>query len=249
MTLDDYENSFPHVQQGDMLFFTPNAHCKWRVDSMYTKEPDTIEWLKTMQPGEVLYDVGANIGLYSIFAAKRGVKVFAFEPESQNFAVLQKNILLNRLENCAAFPICFSNVLGIDMLRLSGLLAGGSCHTFGADEDYRGHEKKFPVSQGSVAFRMEWAAAQLGWPDHIKIDVDGFEHLVLEGAHSVLYRVKSILCEMDSHRKEHMEWERRLLDMGFELDQQQVAAAMRAEGPFQGIGNRIFVKPDVLRHA
>lgn len=247
MDLETYEQILPHVTVDGMIFYTPNKHTAWRVETLYTKEVDTIEWLQSMKPGEILFDVGANVGLYSIFAAKRGVKVYAFEPESQNFAVLQKNIVLNKLDNCTAFPICFSNVLGIDTLRLSGLMAGGSCHSFGADVDFHGAEKQFPVQQGSVALRMEYVAAQLEFPDHVKIDVDGFEHLVLDGAREVISRCKSILCEMDSKRREHMEWHDKLELMGFQTDPKQIAAAMRSEGTFKGIGNRIYTRKNVLR--
>jgi len=149
ISLEEYEQMFPHVAVDGMVFHTPNRHCAWRVETMYTKEPDTIEWLKSMKPGEVLFDVGANVGIYSIFAAKRGVKVYAFEPESQNFAILQKNIWLNKLDNCKAFPICLSDIVKLDTLRLSGAMAGGSCHTFGADLDFHGKHKEFPIVQGS----------------------------------------------------------------------------------------------------
>lgn len=236
----------PHVQVDGMLFSTPNTHCKWRVDTLYTKEPDTIEWLKTMGPGDVLYDVGANIGLYSIFAAKRGVTVYAFEPESQNYSVLCKNIVLNRLENCIAYPICLSDETRVDTLRLTQMIAGGSCHTFGADVDYHGNEKSFSVSQGSVAFAMRDLVDFYGLkpPTHIKIDVDGFEHIVLAGAGYLLAgEAKSILCEMDSNRVDHMQWKNSLETiLGFKTDPEQIEAARRSDGPFKGIGNIIFFR-------
>lgn len=241
MDIETYEQIFPHVVVDNMIFHTPNRHCAWRVETMYTKEPDTIEWLKSMQPGEVLFDVGANIGIYSIFAAKRGVKVYAFEPESQNFAILQKNIVLNKLDNCKAFPICLSDCVKLDTLRLSGMLAGGSCHSFGDDVDFHGDKREFAIKQGSISLPLEQAAAYLEVPQHIKIDVDGFEHLVLNGAGDVS-RFKSILCEMDSKREEHMEWKSHLEWAGFKTDPEQIKVARRTEGAFTGIGNIIFTK-------
>lgn len=245
MDLKEYEKMFPHAQVDGMLFYTPNSHTKWRVDTLYTKEPDTIEWLKGMKPGEVLYDVGANIGLYSIFAAKRGVRVCAFEPESQNFAVLIKNIAINRLEHCEAYPLCLGERLAIDTLRLSCLTAGGSCHSFGEDMDYHGNEKTFAADQGSVSVSMNDFVylSKKPLPDYIKIDVDGFEHYVLSGASDCILNAKSILCEMDSNRKEHVCWSERLCkDHGFHTDEAQIKAARRSEGPFTGIGNIIFYR-------
>lgn len=243
MNIEEYERIIPHTQIDGMIFYTPNKHCAWRVDTLYTKEPDTIEWLKDMKPGEVLYDVGANIGLYSVFAAKRGVEVYAFEPESQNYAVLCRNIVFNKLTNCTAYPICLSDGTRADTLRLSQMIAGGSCHSFGEDMDFHGNPKQFAVKQGSISMPMAWIADLTGRnPTHIKIDVDGFEHLVLHGAgKEILGNCESILCEMDSNRSEHMEWQERLITgYGFKVNQEQIDAARRSEGTFKGIGNVIF---------
>ena len=68
---------------------TPNEYH--RADIYATKEPETIEWLReNLRDGDVFYDVGANIGLYSLYAAKlrAACRVFALEPESQNFGKL-----------------------------------------------------------------------------------------------------------------------------------------------------------------
>src|SRR5574341_1906084 len=82
LTLADYERINPHVEIDGIKFFTPNRHCAWRMETLFTKEPDTIEWLRGMKSGEVFYDVGANIGQYALIAAQRGLNVHAFEPES-----------------------------------------------------------------------------------------------------------------------------------------------------------------------
>src|SRR5688572_28729201 len=42
--------------------------CRWRVDTLFTKEPGTIDWMESFTPGDVFVDVGANIGLYSVYA-------------------------------------------------------------------------------------------------------------------------------------------------------------------------------------
>ena len=88
ITLEEYQSLEPNmsVHEGDIevVYSTPNIFTKYRVDSLRSKEPDTIAWIAGFQPGEVLVDIGANVGMYTIWAAKtRGVRVFAFEPESQ----------------------------------------------------------------------------------------------------------------------------------------------------------------------
>src|SRR3990167_5131009 len=79
-----------------MRFAAFNARCEWRVRTLATKEPSVYEWLQTLGPDDVLFDVGANIGVYTVFAAVcMGARVVAFEPEAQNFAALNLNLSLN----------------------------------------------------------------------------------------------------------------------------------------------------------
>ncbi|HOX00078.1 MAG TPA: FkbM family methyltransferase, partial [Deltaproteobacteria bacterium] len=72
---------------------------KWRADTFWTKEPETIAWIDSFGPG-FFWDVGANVGIYSLYAAVRHpdtVKVYAFEPYPDNFVALKGNIAANGL--------------------------------------------------------------------------------------------------------------------------------------------------------
>ena len=88
MNLDDYEKLDPrcivHCGDIDVIYATPSLATKWRVDTLFEKEPVTLEWIAGFQPGEVLVDVGANVGMPRLHSAARtrGAKVYAFEPES-----------------------------------------------------------------------------------------------------------------------------------------------------------------------
>src|SRR6185503_18155200 len=90
---------------------TPHGHllCKaghgrllWRAQTFYTEEPATVAWLDRLTPEDVYWDIGANVGLYAIYAAKfRHCRTLAFEPESQNYALLVENIVMNGVTgNC-----------------------------------------------------------------------------------------------------------------------------------------------------
>ena len=78
--------------------------CRYKLadlDSVYIINPayeDALKGWFNPKRGEVLVDVGANIGKYTIPFAKRGVKVIAIEPNPKFFDVLQKNIRINRVE-------------------------------------------------------------------------------------------------------------------------------------------------------
>src|SRR5262245_27229219 len=61
-----------------LTFAVPNGLNAFRVATFATKEPETLEWIDGMERGAVLWDVGANVGLYSCYAARaRGLRVFA----------------------------------------------------------------------------------------------------------------------------------------------------------------------------
>lgn len=69
-----------------------------RGTSFYTKEPETVNWIKKFDKESVFFDIGANVGIYSLFAAKLNHKTVSFEPESHNFAALNININDNNFE-------------------------------------------------------------------------------------------------------------------------------------------------------
>jgi FkbM family methyltransferase len=244
MTLDEYQQILPNAQAEGLTWLTPNTHVAWRVQSLRTKEPDTFAWIEKMQPGENFFDVGANIGQYSMLAAKRGLLVHAFEPEAQNFALMVRNFAINKLESAYAWPVALSDSNGMAQLHLSTVMAGGSCHAFGESRDFRGQIKEFPARQGAVGFKMDYAADMVGaWPHHIKIDVDGFEHRVIQGAEKCLQHAKSVLIELNRNYPEHVQ----LLDymtngLGFEYDAATAEEARRKEGPFTNVGNVIFYR-------
>lgn len=246
MNIQEYERIIPNALVDGINFYLPNSHCEWRVKTIYTKEPDTVAWIKQMPKNSVLFDVGANIGLYTMLAWKQGCRVFAFEPEAQNFAVLNRTMAMNGVgkDRVIAYPLCISDGTFIDTLRLSQMVAGGSCHSFASDANFKREEKQWAFEQGSVGFSIDSLVWDYGLPhpDYIKIDVDGFEDKVLGGARSVLKGVKSVLVEMDSQNTFHMEWKHELESLGFVTDEAQIAAARRTEGAFAGIGNIIFTR-------
>ena len=254
MDLAEYERIQPTTVAEEIRWYVPNTHIVWRIETLLTKEPDTIAWIRGMTPDEVFYDVGANIGQYTLIAAKQGLKVFAFEPESQNFAVLTKNLALNMpmTNNAVAFPICISDEAKLDTLRLSMLMAGGSCHSFASDMNYKRQEKQWAYRQGTMGLRLDGLVFECGLPqpDHIKVDVDGFEDKVVKGGLQVLEHTKSVLLELDSANSDHMRARDMLLEMGFVTDEAQILAARRKEGAFEGIGNVIFKRtqaPEVVQ--
>ena len=248
--IDEYERLEPRQiveHEGIRLVFaTPNPATAWRVDTLLTKEPDTIEWIAGFAAEEVLLDIGANVGMYSLWAAKtRGVDVFAFEPESQNYAILNRNIQLNGLDaKIRAYCIALSDRAGYDKLFLSAFGAGGSCHTFGASLDFANRPRVAPFAQGCVSAKLDdlVATGMIPVPTHIKIDVDGLEPQIVSGARTTLSdpRVRSVLVEINTNLDEHWDVVDVLIASGFDYSIDQVELAQRKEGPFKGVGNYVF---------
>ena len=231
-----------------VIFLTPNMRALWRVETLFTKEPDTIEWIASFAADDVLVDIGANVGMYTIWAAKtRGVRVFAFEPEAQNYGLLNRNVHANGLDGLVrAYCVALSDASGFDALYLSDLGVGGSCHSYGAALDFNNQPRRASFAQGSVAVTLDEMVERgaVPVPQHVKIDVDGLEHKVIAGARQTLANaaVRSVLIEINTNLDEHWELVDIMLGLGFDYSQEQVARAQRSEGTFKGVGNYVFYR-------
>ena len=175
------------------------------------KEPDTVEWIETfMKPGDTFYDIGANVGAYSMVAAKffRGaVKVFAFEPAFLNFTQLSRNLFLNQCHDIVTpLAVALSDTTAIDVFNFHDLVPGGSLHTLGEAIDYKGERFEPMFKQPVMGYRTDDLIDQfkLPVPTHIKIDVDGIELSVLKGADKTLcdQRLRSVVVELQEGESE-----------------------------------------------
>ena len=247
MDLEEYEQLDPFKSidspAGPVHFSTPNRATAWRVDTLFTKEPDTIAWIAEFAPGAVLVDIGANVGMYTIWAARtRGTKVFAFEPESQNYALLNRNIVRNGVGNLVvAYCASLSDTTGFGSLSLSQFMLGGSSHQFADSEEV---PRRGAFVQGSYSSTLDALIEEglIPVPDHVKIDVDGIEHRIVKGASKTFAdrRVKSVLIEVDSGMEPHWEMVDFMLQLGFDFSPEQAERARRTEGPAKGLGNYVF---------
>jgi FkbM family methyltransferase len=219
----------------------------WRVNTFWTKEPETLRWIDTFKPDDLFIDIGANIGLYSLYAAfSRGVQVIAFEPESLNYALLNRNIFLNRIDSkIKAYSLALSNELAFNAIHLSLFMEGASCHNFKEKLNFK-HEPLSPeFSQGCFSMSLDDLIEKqlIPVPQHIKIDVDGIEHKILEGAKQPLKNsaVQSVLVELNTHLVSHRQIIELMKENGFIYSQVQ-ANTKQKEDPFEGVTNYIFFR-------
>jgi len=233
-------------------FAVVNNMSLYRVNTLLTKEPETIEWMLALKPNDILFDVGANIGLFTVVAARvSGATVYAFEPESQNYALLHKNIFLNGIhERVSAFCAAVTDKFGMEKLYLSNFSIAGSCHQFGHQVDYNLAPVSGMFGQGCVGIGLDAAVAagMLPVPTHIKIDVDGFEHKVLAGAKKILRdrKLKSLIIEVNFHIPQHVGMLRDLEKAGFTYSRAQMEESnigRRVDDPrFNKFYNIIFTR-------
>ena len=177
----------------------------WRARSC-AKEPWTVDWLRnTVHAGDVLYDIGANVGTFSLVAARhRQARVIAFEPGYSSFARLCDNIQLNGCQHMIVpVPIPLADKSGIFGFKYRTVDAGQSRHKLKPDTwRFRGPTPGAArYEQPVLAMTLDELVStfQLPEPHHLKIDVDGAEGRVLAGARRTLKSatLRSVLIEAD----------------------------------------------------
>jgi FkbM family methyltransferase len=233
------------------VLYTPNSVCEWRAKSFSTKEPETLEWIENYGGAGAFFDVGANVGLYSLYYAKLfSDQVYSFEPSALNLGLLTKNISVNRLqEQIVVVPTPLASKNKIALLHMSALEEGGAHSTFGAVFGHDGLPLIEQMSYRIPGMTMDslLSSAQIPEaPSLIKIDVDGIEHLILEGAHDVLRTptLRSVLVEVnDQFRELASGVTQHLTDAGFELRSKR-HSEMFATGQFSATCNQIWVRPE-----
>ncbi|MDD5240740.1 MAG: FkbM family methyltransferase [Sulfuricella sp.] len=192
-----------------LIFSTPNPLNIFRADTFSTKEPETLEWIDGMAQGSVVWDIGANIGLYSCYAAKRkGCKVFAFEPSVFNLELLARNIFLNKLtELVTIIPLPLSDAMAVNTLNMTATEWGGALSTFGKSYGYDGQPLTKIFEFSTIGISMSEAAdlLKISSPDYIKMDVDGIEHLILKGGINILKNVQGVLIEINDEFQQQAE--------------------------------------------
>lgn len=220
-----------------LIFNTPNDMCLWRVKTLLTKEPETIKWLETLTEDDVLWDVGANIGLYTIFAAKlQRCKVYAFEPESQNYVILNRSIGVNRLTNASAYCIAVGDNDHSGELSLSSFESGHSGHSTNG--------KRAAFKQGTIIHTLD-SLVKIGIPKptHLKVDVDGLDPEVIVGGPKTMSTIKSVLIELDTSTSKHREVIEMMANYGLFFDPLQVEKTAREKGTaFEHFREFIFTR-------
>jgi FkbM family methyltransferase len=188
------------------LLATSDLERRYRVRAA-DKEPWTVDWLTSIvQPGEVLYDIGANVGVFSLIGAvERGAQVVAFEPSFANYARLCENIQLNDCSGrVTPLPWLLADREGMRTFSYRSVEPGQSRHGMPDPGDVTPEA----ITQPMAAIALDTAVERFGLPapHHLKLDVDGAEALVLAGASATLRgsQLRSVLVEASADTSERV---------------------------------------------
>jgi FkbM family methyltransferase len=218
---------------------------RMRAETFESKEPETLEWIEGFDIADSLLDVGANIGIYSLFAASRGCSVVAAEPDALNFAVLHENIRLNlgRLSGAIqAYPVAFHDSMSVSTLNVSSSEWGAALSAFGNTIDYKGDEFQPLFSQGCIGIAVDDFLEHVDFvPTHIKIDVDGNELFVIQGALRTIQanELRSVLVELDERRPDYSKCVELLVNSGLSLDK-KLQSSVVSTSVFSHSFNHVF---------
>lgn len=193
------------LERGGVTFVCDDPLEVWRAETIFDKEPGTVAWIQTFQPGDVFYDIGANIGVYTLLAAKKvGPKglVVACEPHLPNAVALMQNIkasgLADRVSIVSSAVSAYSDWVPFNYLSLKRGSSGSqvNCPQLGG--------KLFEPAV--IEWKRQVSLAEMcveRLPTHIKIDVDGHECAIVKGAGDILQDVRSVQVETEP---QHREW-------------------------------------------
>jgi FkbM family methyltransferase len=149
-----------------------------------------------VRPGNVCYDIGANVGFFSIVLSRLAGptgSVYAFEPVPRNVSAIEQNARLNRLGNITVLKVALASVDGESELLLAHHIGGAMLKSAGAPPDLAG---RLDVRTAALDTLSKWGSVKP--PHFVKIDVEGAEIDVLQGMTAILKKwAPAIMLELD----------------------------------------------------
>ena len=188
--------------QGLKLWVDPASNFGKRILGEGNYEADlTGAFRQLLRPGHTFVDVGANEGWFSMLAAQlvgpRG-RVLACEPQERLWQAISKNIALNRFTNCQLLPFGISDAAGRAEINLYPSLNTGSSNISDSKRRWETKQVIELVTLADVLDSLNGGVVEL-----VKVDVEGFEHKVLESAGDHLgTTIKSLVVELHPEQLE-----------------------------------------------
>jgi FkbM family methyltransferase len=177
-------------------------YCRINKDDfiVMTRHEDVIIKYFTPKEGDIVVDIGAYIGLYTIIASKRvgaNGKVIAIEADPSNFELLNRNIKVNQLTNIISLNNAVYSKETKLKLYLPGEELGHTTYNTVMSDRAKNEDKFVEVSANTLDNLLQLKEiTDVNW---VKIDVEGAEFEVLKGAHNLLLNSRNIVILMEVH--------------------------------------------------
>ena len=188
--------TFYNFNSSKIWFKTGHGRLLWRAKSFSYEEKLMVKWLDTFRDDDIFFDIGANVGIYSLAAATKCRHVYAFEPVYQNLAILEENVVRNNLESkITIVPLPLSDSNSLIKIRHRSLGKSECNQLFGVENHGLDIDSRFDASSDEIPYVLNHLTASLDelvqvynmpMPTKLKLDVDGCEQYVLKGSTNVL---------------------------------------------------------------
>jgi FkbM family methyltransferase len=206
------------IKKQRILFFCPNHLIKFRVETLFNKEPETINWIDNFKKNKkkekiIFWDVGANIGLYSIYSSvtyKNKINIVTFEPSTNNLRILSRNISINKLyKNISINQMPLGSAVNEYIKFQDNNFNEGS-----AFNNLNSSQKKINSNINNNTYKIFSTTMDslmkhrdFQCPNYLKIDVDGNEKFILRGAKNLFknLNLRGVLIEIDEKGKDFIE--------------------------------------------
>jgi FkbM family methyltransferase len=193
----------PRDLGGRSLYVSPDAALRFWLPGGEHMDPLLFKLVRQfVKPGAVVWDIGANVGLFSFAAAAlagESGSVLAIEPDPWLASLMNRTAggCMPGHASVSVLSVAVSDCLGVNQLhiakrgRASNFMVGMGRSETGGDRQ--------AVSVPTVT--LDWIAGSFPPPTLIKIDVEGMEHLVLAGAQGILTHQPIVLAEVAEENK------------------------------------------------
>ncbi len=206
-----------------LKFRTGHGRLLWRAKTFLDEEPMLVNWIQSFKKDDCFYDIGANVGGYSLIAASRGVRTVAIEAEMLNASLLYENIHLNDLhDTCILVPFALGRETKLDRFFVNNVSRGDALNGLGVPS-YMLEDPQATTEVPALAFSLDDLVNRFGLPlpTQIKIDVDSNELDILLGSKMILEKVTGIYVEIDTEYEKHRKIVTFLGALGFEIVEEE----------------------------
>ncbi len=219
-------------------WLAPSKRLVWMAVGPEYIEPELLDWIDRIPPASVYYDFGASNGIFALYAAKRGLKVVAVEPDPSNYFLLSWNVFLNSSDtvDISAFNVAASDRFAVEKLYIHKMEPGAHNKIVGKPSFVSGGDFTPQHVHPIQAIHFDQWREQFGLPqpEYIKIDVDGHEETVIAGAARSLRQCKEVLIEIEDAKMDTLV--RMLGELGLSMSSKHPVQN------YEGLWNCVFAR-------